>query len=181
MNTYNVPTNIVKALFLFTAKKDRRLALTGICLQCENGVVRLTAACGATLATWNCVVDSSTPSEEIIIPNDIIKAGLAAFGKTSILTISRESFNGLNYEPIKVPAPPFKNAWPKDISEKPIKLDPELFARIGHANKALGLPTNHFNDWHMSNMSIIFDNGQIRGMIMGVREESTNTKNFPAF
>lgn len=180
MVTYNLPTNVLKALILFSAKKDIRIALMGVTVEVNNGTLRLNASCGHTLATWNSVIDSSVENERFIIPLSAIETALKAFGKLPILDITRNSIQGIPFEPVDCNAPHFERVWPKEIDGQPCAINPELFERIGKANKILGMSAYNAKLYFDSN-GLIFDNGVIRGKIMPVRDSLGKPDNLPAF
>lgn len=180
MTIYNIPTNVLKAVHLFAAKKDVRIALKGVTVEVKDGTLRITASCGHSAATWNCVIDSSVENERFTIPSAAIDTAIKAYGKLPILDISRDSIQGIPFVPVDCIAPPFERVWPKEFDGKPCAINPELFERVGKANKLLGMKAFDAKLYFSTN-ALIFDNGVIRGIIMPLRESLGNPDNIPAF
>jgi hypothetical protein len=66
------------------------------------------------------------------------------------------------------------------IADTPMLINPEYYSRIGKVAKLEGVGYPGIKLWHM-NDSLFFEAGDIRGLIMGMRECAVNKGDKPGF
>lgn len=163
----------IKALTLFTAKKDVRYYLKGAYFQAKDGVCRITASDGHTLAisTW---LDDPGLDLDVIIPGETLDLVLKAYGKSEQVTIAKDgetwSLAGIPFMPLEGRYPDTRRIWPSEdaLDGKPCLLNPEYYSRLGKIAKIEGVGVEGIRQWWSTNL-FVFEVGSIRGIIMPIR------------
>jgi DNA polymerase-3 subunit beta len=179
---YAIKTDAFKSILLFTAKADVRYYLKGINVQINTGIVRLTASDGHTLATYT---ETAVDNDNYIltIPRESVEIALKANGKRATIDLDpRCTLAGVPFTPIDGNYPNVKRVWEQErtIAGTPMLINPEYYSRIGKVAKLEGVGYSGIKLWHM-NDGLFFEAGDIRGLIMGMRECDVNKGDKPGF
>lgn len=95
MNTLLIKTGNLAAVAMFAAKKDKRVAINGVCIDTSEAGAFLVATCGHTLAVHQ--IDAvARPSGQFIMPTDAIAEMVKVNRKSDIKLTLPENFIG-NY------------------------------------------------------------------------------------
>lgn len=172
---FTIETKALKAINLFTAKKDIRYYLKGVYIKSTAGApIRITASDGYAMATHTGTAHND--EIEIIIPSETIDLALKASGKAESISIlyapeaNYWTIAGIPFQPIDGRYPDCQRLWAiGEPNNAPTVFNPEIYSVLGKAQKACGLKPYSFRAWS-HNTSLFFDNGTIRGLIMGLRD-----------
>jgi len=180
---YSIKTDAFKSILLFTAKVDVRYYLKGINVEISTGTVRLTASDGHTLATYT-ETAVNTDNYLLTIPRESIEIALKANGKRATIDLDPVhcTLAGVPFTPIDGNYPNVRRVWDQErmIAATPMLINPEYYSRIGKVAKLEGVGYPSIKLWHM-NDGLFFEAGEIRGLIMGMRECDVNKGDKPGF
>ena len=183
MNTYNIKTDSLKSIVLFSAKQDVRHYLKGINVEINTGTLRLTASDGHTLATYTQEAGDSD-SYTLTIPRESIELALKANGKRPTIDLDpvHRTLAGIPFTPLEGNYPNARRVWEQErtIAETPVLINPEYYARIGKVAKLEGVGYAGIRLWHM-NDAMFFEAGAVRGLIMGMRDCDVNKGDKPSY
>ena len=189
MNTYAIPTDVLKALRLGTADKDVRYYLKGVHLKSDGKTIRLNASNGHVLFTYSAemtVYEGEEPPIpcEIIIPNESIDLALKATGKALVLRVditgegpeTKHTIANIPFTPLDGRYPEAQRIWPTaeaPLDGKPCVINPDYFTVLGKVSKIMGVGVAGAQLWFDSNR-LVFSAGSVRGLIMGMRSGTAN-------
>ena len=168
----------LKSITLFMATKDIRFYLKGANFQAKDGIYRITASGGHTLAmsTW---LEDPGPEFNITMPKETLDLVLKAYGKSEEVMLAKDgetwTLANIPFFPIDGRYPDTRRVWPDEeaMDGKPCLLDPEYYARLGKVAKAQGLKNHDICQW-WSTDKFVFEIGSIRGIIMPLRGDVNN-------
>jgi len=180
---FTIQTEALKAINLFTEKKDVRHYLKGVNFTSISGdKTRLTASDWYTMATHTGAAHND--EAEIIIPSETVELALKIAGKKPSVKIQlidgSWTLESIPFTPIDGRYPDCQRLWlVGEPDNAPCVLNPEVYSVMIKAQKACGLKPYSFQAWS-HNGSLFFDNGIIRGIVMGLRD-TLRTSAVPKF
>lgn len=184
MNTYAIPTQALKAVSLFSAKKDVRYYLKGVHFTNEDSEkCRISASNGHTLATYT-FEPQNAGTVSIVIPSETVELALKIIGKNKyiLLTIDGDKYalENIGFTPIDGTFPNIKRAWPEKMDGKPVVVNPEYYSLVGKAAKLMGLGltgNQHYFDSVINR--VVYDLDDLKILIMGIKDAVGDPENFP--
>ena len=189
MNTNSIAINTaaLKSIRLGCADKDIRYMLKGIMFSCDGKTLRLTSSNGHILLTHTKTLNEPCESFKIIIPSESIDIALKIAAKAvdlslDILDGERYALAGIPVDPIKGVFPDASKLWPSDDSMdgKPCRVNPDYYSIVGKISKLMGFGVYGAKIWHDS-LKMVFESGDIRGLIMGLEKDKNAASSFPLF
>jgi len=168
-----IKVSTLKAIAMFSALKDIRYYLKGAYVQAKDGIYRITASDGHTLATSTWLEDPG-PEFDVIIPKETLDLVLKACGKSEHITLAKDgetwSLANIPFTPLDGRYPDTQRVWPdaEKMDGKPCLLNPEYYARLGKIAKSEGVGYEGIQQW-WSDSLFLFQVGAIRGIIMPLR------------
>jgi len=187
MNTQSIAINTtaLKSIRMGCADKDIRYMLKGVMFLCDGETLRLTASNGHILLTHTKTLNEPCEPFKIIIPSESIDIALKVAGKAvdlclDILDGGRYSLAGIPVTPLDGVFPDASKAWPSEMDGKPCRVNPEYFSIVGKISKLMGIGAYGAKLWHDSG-KLVFESGDIRGLIMGLEKDKNGSGSFPSF
>lgn len=159
-----IPTKYLKAALLAAGKKDIRLYLNGVLIECCADGTRVVATDGTIAAVMRHEVDSPIimPMASFIVPRDVVEASIKAkrLETTFDCQSGQHIMNGsLLFTPVDGTFPDYRRIFHKQVSGEASVFNPELFATFGKMAQALGCTpsavTLHQNGQSAAMVSIV--------------------------
>ena len=182
-----INTAALKSIRMGCADKDVRYFLKGIMFSCDGETLRLTSSNGHILLTHTKTLSDPCESFKIIIPSESIDIALKVAGKAvdlslDILEGERYALSGIPVEPLKGAYPDASKIWPSEdaMDGKPCRVNPEYFSIVGKISKLMGFGVYGAKLWHDSG-KLVFESGDVRGLIMGLEKDKNGASSLPSF
>jgi hypothetical protein len=189
MNTNSIAINTaaLKSIRMGCADKDVRYLLKGVMFSCDGETLRLTASNGQILLTHTKALSDPCESFKIIIPSESIDIALKVAGKAvelclDILDGGRYSLAGIPVAPLQGAFPDASKVWPKwdEMDGKPCTINPDYYSIVGKISKIMGVGVYGAKLWHDSG-KLVFESGEVRGLIMGLEKDKNGASSLPSF
>ena len=189
MTTHSIAINTaaLKSIRMGCADKDVRYFLKGVMFSCDGKTLRLTASNGHILLTHTKALSDPCEPFKIIIPSGLIDIALKVAGKAvdlslDILEGERYALAAILVEPIKAAFPEASKVWPAEdaMDGKPCNVNPEYFSIVGKISKLMGVGVYGAKLWHDSG-KLVFESGDVRGLIMGLEKDKNGASSLPSF
>ena len=182
-----INTTALKSIRMGCADKDTRYMLKGVMFLCDGETLRLTASNGHILLTHTKTLNEPCEPFKIIIPSESIDIALKVAGKAvelclDILDGARYALAGIPVVPLQDAFPDASKVWPKwdEMDGKPCRINPEYFSVVGKISKLMGLSVYGAELWHDSG-KLVFQSGEVRGLIAGLKKDKNESTSFPSF
>ena len=182
-----INTAALKSIRMGCAVKDIRYMLKGVMFSCDGKTLRLTASNGHILLTYTKTLNEPCESFKIIVPSESIDIALKIAGKAldvclDILDGGRYSLVGIPVTPIHGAFPDVSKVWPSEdaMDGKPCRVNPDYYSIVGKISKLMGVGVYGAKLWHDSG-KLVFESGDVRGLIMGLEKDKNGASSFPSF
>ena len=156
MEILSINKNRLQAVLLFAAKQDVRYILKSVNLASADGIYRLNASCGHTMAT--CIQANPLSFQfNVTIPREKIELALKAAPKTKLgidVDLVNHTIEGIPFDPVEGNFPDVRRAWPEKMDGLPCKTQSQYIERIEKAAKLLGQGNMGHSFWFDSRRKI---------------------------
>lgn len=162
-----IPTNTLKAMLGFAAKKDVRYWLNALCLDFGPRYTALVGTTGSILAAYKLDDSRNDPAlGRVILPRDAIETALKAAGKASEITITNTHIGLVPYTPVDARYPDWQAVIPMNVDDEalPAQINPDLLVPFQKAAKLLG-------DTKWANVHL-WHNGPERALLVSLKDEN---------
>ena len=189
MNTNSIAINTaaLKSIRMGCADKDVRYLLKGVMFSCDGKTLRLTSSNGHILLTHTKTLNEPCESFKIIVPSESIDIAIKIAAKAvdlslDILDGGRYALAGIPVAPLLGVFPEASKIWPSEdaMDGKPCRVNPEYFSIVGKISKLMGIGVYGAKLWHDSG-KLVFESGDVRGLIMGLEKDKNGASSFPSF
>ena len=186
-NSITINTAALKSIRMGCADKDIRYLLKGVMFSCDGETLRLTSSNGHILLTHTKTLNEPCEPFKIIIPSQSIDIALKVAGKAvdlclDILDGERYALAGIPVEPLQGAFPDATRVWPAEdaMDGKPCIVNPDYYSIVGKISKLMGFGVYGSKIWHDSG-KMVFESGDIRGLIMGLEKDKNGASSLPSF
>lgn len=145
-----IPTNTLKAMLGFAAKKDERHCLNGLCLDFGPRYTALVGTTGKILGAYKLDDTQHETPSRVILPREAIETALKAAGKAPDITITDTHIGLVPYTPIDGHYANWQSVIPVgEGSGVAAQVDADLVVLFKRAAKLLGdSKWQDVNLWH---------------------------------
>lgn len=186
-NSIAINAAALKSIRMGCTDKDIRYMLKGVMFLCDGETLRLTASNGHILLTHTKTLNEPCEPFKIIISSESIDIALKVAGKAvelclDILEGGRHALAGIPVVPLQGAFPDAGKVWPKwdEMDGKPCRVNPDYYSIVGKISKLMGVGVYGAKLWHDSG-KLVFESGEVRGLIMGLEKDTKTDNWFPSF
>lgn len=174
----SVPAKYLAALLVFSAKKDIRYYLNGICLEVDLEGYTLIATDGHRIAAYRCT-EPNDFAASVIIPNELAKL----VGKVGDVEITIDTPNielavkGVSHRGAIIDGkyPEWRQAFPHDTSGETAQFNANYLGDLAKCGKELGAKWSHAIAHNGSGAALIYFEDAFVVALMPMRIDSMTT------